>query len=193
MSANTDINGDSECSIEEWDSTSHGTMPLDESESLSLGEDEDALHAHRWDLTPVYPAPPAIPQDTHSPHMHGRPLESRRPPPERWHRSACSAAPALHLAPHSRARLPLLFVSLLLIDDATLHPVDDSPAHSAPFPGPIHLSNERTSNTESTASLHYLNLRSSMGPSRWPLLLHAASSPCHPIRSGYPNLHSLAC
>jgi len=46
LTANTDINGDSECSIEEWDCTPRDTMPLDdESESLALDEDEDALHA----------------------------------------------------------------------------------------------------------------------------------------------------
>jgi hypothetical protein len=34
LPANKDINGDSECSIEEWDCTPHDTMPLDESESI---------------------------------------------------------------------------------------------------------------------------------------------------------------
>jgi hypothetical protein len=150
LSANTDINGDSECSIEEWVCTPHDTMPLDESESLSLGEDEDALHAHRWDLIPEYCAPLAVSRDTLFPHMHGRPLESRRPPPERWHRSACSAAPALPLAPHPRIRLPLLSVlaSLFSIDDTTLHLVAHSPAHSALFPGPIRPSDEGTRNAQ---------------------------------------------
>jgi hypothetical protein len=145
LSANTDINGDSECSIEEWDCAPHDTMPLDESESLSLDEDEDALHAHdRWDLIPEYRAPLAVPRDTLFPHMHGRPLESRRPPPERWHRSACSAAPALPPTPHPRIRLPLLsvFASLFSIDDTTLHLVAHSPTHSALFPGPIRPSDE---------------------------------------------------
>ncbi|KAF8501116.1 hypothetical protein F5888DRAFT_1679221 [Russula emetica] len=154
LSANTDVNGDSECSIEEWDCTltSHDTMPLalDESESLSLDEDGDALHAHRWDLIPEYRAPLAVPRDTLFPHMHGRPLESRRPPPERWQRSACSAAPTLPPAPHPRIRLPLLsfFVSLLSIDDATLHLVAHSPAHSTLFPGPIHPCGEGTRNAQ---------------------------------------------
>ena len=146
LSANTDINGDSECSIEEWDCVPHDTMPLDESELLSLDEVEDVLHAHRWDLIPEYRAPFAVPRDTLFPHIHGRPLESRRPPPERWHRSACPAAPALPLAPYPRIRLPLLsfFVSLFSIDDATLHLVTHSPAHSALFPGPICPSDEGT-------------------------------------------------
>lgn len=141
LSANTDINGDSECSIEEWDCIPHDTMPLDESESLSLD---------RWDLIPEYRAPLVVPQDTHFPHMHGRPLESRRPPPERWHRSACPAAPALPPALHPRIRLPLLsvFVSLFSIDDTTLHLVAHSPAHSALFPGPIRPTDEGTRNAQ---------------------------------------------
>jgi len=150
LSANTDINGDSECSVEEWDCTPHDTTPLDESESLSLDEDEDALHAHRWDLIPEYRATLAVPRDTVFPHMHGRPLESRRPPPERWHRSACSAAPALPPALHPCIRSPLLsvFVSLFSIDDATIHLVAHSPAHSALFPGPIRPSDEGTRDTQ---------------------------------------------
>ncbi|KAN0123284.1 hypothetical protein V8E52_002616 [Russula decolorans] len=152
LSANTDINGDSECSIEKWDHTPHDTMPLDESESLSLDEHEDALHAHRWDLIPEFRAPlaSAVPRDTLFPHIHGRPLESRRPPPERWYRSACPAAPALPSATHPRIRLPLLsvFVSLFSIDDAILHLVAHSPAHSELFPGPICPSDEGTRNAQ---------------------------------------------
>jgi hypothetical protein len=149
LSANTDINGDSESSIEEWDWTPHNIMPLDESESLSLDEDEDALHAHRWDLIPEYRAHPAVPRDTFLPYLHGRPLESRRPLPERWQRSPCSAAP-LPPAPYPRIRLPLLsfFVSLFSIDDTTLHLVTHSPTHPALFPGPIHPSNEERRNAQ---------------------------------------------
>ena len=47
--------------MEEWDCTTHDAMSLDESESLSLDEDEDALYAHRWDLIPEYLAPLAVP------------------------------------------------------------------------------------------------------------------------------------
>lgn len=150
LSANTDINGDAECSIEEWSCTPHDTMPLDESESLSLDEDEDALHAHSWDLIPEYRAPLAVPRNTLLPRLHGRPLEPRRPPPERWHRSACSAAPAPPPAPHPRIRLPLLsiLVSLFSIDDTTLHLIAHSPAHSALFPGPIRPSDEGTTNAQ---------------------------------------------
>jgi hypothetical protein len=148
LSANTDINGDSECSIEEWDCPPHDTMPLDGSESPSLDEDEE--HAQMWDLIPEYRAPLAVPRDTLFPHMHGRPLESRRPPPERWHRSACPAAPAVPPAQHRRIRLPLLsvFVSLFSIDDTTLHLIAHSPAHSALFPGPIRPSDEGTRNAQ---------------------------------------------
>jgi hypothetical protein len=77
LSANTDINGNSECSIEGRDCTPHDTMPPDESESLSLDEDENAFNAHGWDPAPKYRAPLAVPRDTHSSGMHG---QSRRPP-----------------------------------------------------------------------------------------------------------------
>lgn len=135
---------DSECRIEEWDYASHDTMPLtDENESSAF--DEDALHASRWDLVPEY-LPRRVPQDTPVLRMHGRPLESRRWPPERMYRSP--RPPALH----PRIRLPLLsvFVSLLSIDDATLRLVTNSPAHSTLFPGPIRPFDEGTGNAQET-------------------------------------------
>lgn len=70
LSANTDTNGDSNYSIEEWDCTGctpHETTLLDESESSAL--DEDALHAHRWDLIPEYPRGPwSIPRHSLPPY-----------------------------------------------------------------------------------------------------------------------------
>ena len=161
LSANTDTNGDSNSSIEEWDCTGctpHETTLLDESESSAL--DEDALHAHRWDLIPEYP-PLGVSRDTLFLRMHGRPLELRRPPPERS--PSRPATPTLTPAPHPRIRLPLLsvFAPLLSIDDATLHLIAHSPAHSALFPGPIHPPDERTGNTQGIHGILAL-----LGPSR---------------------------
>jgi hypothetical protein len=138
-------------------------MSLGKSESLA--PDEDALHAHGWDLIPEY-SPFGVLRDTHFLHTHGRPLESRRPPPERPHRAPHSVTPAQPPAPHPRTRLPLLSVSfsLLSIDDASLHLVAHSPAHSAPFPDPIRLSVEKTGNAQETASLPHSSLRGSMRP-----------------------------
>ncbi|KAI0004635.1 hypothetical protein BJV74DRAFT_389638 [Russula compacta] len=152
---------DSECRIEEWYYASHDTMQLTD-ESGSSAFDEDALHASRWDLVPEY-SPRRVPQNTPVLRMHGRPLESRRWPPERMHKSARPPAP------HPRIRLPLLsvFVSLLSIDDATLHLVAHSPAHSTLFPGPIGPSDERTGNTqESHGTLRLLEPSSQLGALR---------------------------
>ena len=166
LSANTDTNGNSNYSIEEWDCagcTPHETTLLDENESSAL--DEDALHAHRWDLIPEYP-PLGVSRDTLFLHMHGRPLELPRPPPERSHRSPPHPAtltlpPAPH--PHIRDRLPLLsvFAPLFSIDDATLHLIAHSPAHSALFPGPIHPPDERTGDAQGIHGILAL-----LGPSR---------------------------
>ena len=152
-SANADSD-DSECGIEEWPCASHAAMhPLEnesesEPESWALNDDNDASPAaHPWDLIPEY-STPRVPRDTLFVRMHGRPLDHRRTRPmlERSHRSARSRTHSP--IPHPPIRLPLLsvLVSLLSIDDETLHLVTHSPAHSALFPGPISPSDEGTEN-----------------------------------------------
>ncbi|KAI0247123.1 hypothetical protein BJV78DRAFT_1248025 [Lactifluus subvellereus] len=133
--ANTD-----ECGIEEWDCTSHDIV-LDESDSVLV--DEETLRVSLWDLVSEH-RPSGAPRDTHILHMHGRPLESQKlppPSPERTRAFTCSRTRTIPPppAPHTRIRLPLLsfFVSLLSIDDTTLHLIAHSPAHSALFPGPV--------------------------------------------------------
>ena len=68
---------------------------------------------HRWDLFSNVMRP-VLYSETHSSlHMHGRLLESRRPPLERWRRSTHSATPALPPAPHPHILLPVhsIFIS----------------------------------------------------------------------------------
>jgi hypothetical protein len=153
--ANTD-----ECSIEVWDCTARD-IRLDEYESVVL--DEEILRASRWDLVPEPQPLGRTPQNTHFLRMHGRPLESRKPLAERTHAHAAqvftrsrTVSPPPPVS-HAPIRLPLLsfFASLLSIDDATLHLISHSPAHSALFPGPICPSDER--GTRDSQETHGIN------------------------------------
>jgi hypothetical protein len=161
-------NADSECGIEDWASgcTSYaGVMDTwgdgdDECEAKSWTPDkgDDPSHAaHRWDLIPEYLKSPGVRKDTLFLRMHGRPLDSRRAPPERsTHRSARSRT--LNAVPHRQIHIPLLsaLVSLLSIDDETFHLVTHLPAHSALFPGPINPSDEEIDKAQEIHGLHAL-------------------------------------
>ncbi|KAH9969463.1 hypothetical protein BC827DRAFT_1030 [Russula dissimulans] len=149
---------DSGCSIEEWDCcTSHDTVPLDEQGESSSTLDEDAWLVRRWDLIPEY-IPLRVSRGTKFLRMHGRPLEAWRPPSEQTHRSVHHRATALPPAPHPRVRLPLfsILVSLLSIDDETVHLVTHSHTHSTLFPGPILPSDEGTTNAQETHGIYAL-------------------------------------
>ena len=159
-------NADSECGIEDsdWASgcTSYAdimrTRDDDESEAKSCASDtgDDSSHAaRRWDLIPEDFNPPGVHKDTPFLRMHGRPLDSRRTPPERsTQRSAHSRT--LNVVPHRRIHLPLLstLVSLLSIDDETFHLVTHSPAHSVLFPGPIYPSDEEIEEVQEIHGVH---------------------------------------
>ena len=161
-------NADSECGIEDWASgcTSYadtvGTWDDgdDECEAKSWTPDkgDDPSHAaRRWDLIPEYLKSPGIRKDTPFLRMHGRPLDSRRAPPERsTHRSARSRT--LDAVPHRRIHIPLLsaLVSLLSIDDETFHLVTHLPAHSALFPGPMDPSDEEIEMAQEIHGVHAL-------------------------------------
>lgn len=146
LSSNTDINGDSEYSIEEWDCTLHETMRLDESGSLSLDEDEDALHVHTWDLIPEYRAALAVSE------THTSPICTSVRSSHGGHRRNDGTGPCVQRLLLS---LPHLFgypyspsSSPYFPDDTTLHPVAHFPADSALFPGPIRPSDEGTRNEQ---------------------------------------------
>lgn len=138
-------NADSECGIEDWASgcTSYAdvvrTRDDDESEAKSCAPDFK---------------PPGVHKDTLFLRMHGRPLDSRRAPPERpTQRSARS-----NVVPHRRIHLPLLsaLISLLSIDDETFHLVTHSPAPSVLFPGPIYPSDEEIEKVQGIHGVHAL-------------------------------------
>lgn len=131
-----------------------------ESEALSWAPDksDDSSHAaRRWDRIPEYVKPPGVRKDTLSLHMHGRPLDTLKAPPERSpHKFAHSRT--LNAVPDRHTHLPLLssLVSLLSIDDETFHLVTHSPAHLALFPAPIYPSDEQMENAQEIYGVHAL-------------------------------------
>jgi hypothetical protein len=161
-------NADSECGIEDWASGCISYADIvgtwddgdDECEAKSWTSDkgDDPSHAaRRWDLIPEYLKSSGIRKDTPFLRMHGRPLDSRRAPPERsTHRSARSRT--LDAVPDRRIHIPLLsaLVSLLSIDDETSHLVTHLPAHSALFPGPINPSDEEIEKAQEIHGVHVL-------------------------------------
>jgi len=160
---------DSECGIDDWASGCISYADIvrtrgdDESEANSCASDkgddsDDSSHAaRRWDLIPEDSKPPGVHKDTPFLRMHGRPLDSRRAPPERsTPRSARSRT--LNVVPHRPIHLPLLsaLVPLLSIDDETFHLVTHSPAHPVLFPGPIYPSDEELEKVQDIHGVHAL-------------------------------------